>query len=100
MVKDESILTALGIFGSFGLGLSFLITIGIAEIVKDYRIEKYKKTVENYVDKDKNGIDKIEECQIYNLMDIQNKSKGYFPTLKDWKRAYNNINSLEKISKQ
>ena len=57
-------------------------------------------SVINYVNKDFEGLSFSEEYQIMELMGIQDSSKNYVITFKDWERAYNKINSLEtKFSK-
>ena len=58
---------------------------------KTEKLPNYKSDVMNYVDKDNNGLSNKENYQIKELMKIQNYSKTYVPTFKDWERAYNKI---------
>jgi len=59
---------------------------------KEYEIQqKQKSFVIQYIDKDNNGLNIQEDYQIKELMDIQDSSKTYVPTFKDWERAYNKI---------
>ena len=56
-------------------------------------LESYKNPVIQYVDKNHNGLDFKESYEIKKLMGVQDFPKTYVPTIWDWKRAYNKINS-------
>ncbi len=56
-------------------------------------LEKYELVVTDFVDKNHNGLSYRENYKIKELMDLQDSSKTYIPTLEDWKRAYFKIHA-------
>ena len=60
---------------------------------------KLEKSLKQKIFENPKNATHVEQFKLYKLMEIQDSSSTYFPSLKDWKKAYQNyylqLNPLE-----
>lgn len=92
-------------FGRLRGGFIGMVSIAIAGIIfmvidvfnkdeefKNKSLEReIKQKVIEWADKDSNGLSFSEDYKIKEMMDVQDSSKNYVLTPKDWEKAYSRI---------